>query len=122
MRRLWLTFLTAFALAASGVSSAMAMQDCPMQAEMAQAAAAQAAPAHDCCPDQNKLDDGQGQQQHDMDGCLMGMACRAAPAMAPSVAPIVLPAATLVLDAPILTVPAAARGPLQELFRPPRSI
>ena len=93
-----------------------------MRAEAAQVAAAAGASAHDCCPDQDKPDDGQGQQQHDMDGCLMGMACRTAPAVAPSVAPILLPAAALVLDAPILAAPAAANGPLQELFRPPRSI
>lgn len=120
MRRFWLSFLTAFALAASGVSPVMAMQDCPMRAEAAQAVA-HSAPAHDCCPDQEKSDDGQGQQQHDLDGCLMGMACRTAPAVAPCVAPIVLPAAAMVLDAPILAVPAAATGPLQELFRPPRT-
>ncbi len=90
---------------------------------MAEAAAlADDAPAHDCCPDQDKPDDGQDQSQHGMDGCLMGMACRTAPVVAPSVAPILLPAAALVLNAPILTAPAAANGPLQELFRPPRSI
>lgn len=114
MRRIWLSLLTAFALAASGVS-ASAAQACPMQ----QAMAAQA--QHDCCPDENG-DQNQSQQQHDMDGCMMGMSCRTAPAVAPTFAPIALPNATLRLSQPIWSEPANLNGPLQQLFRPPRTI
>lgn len=115
MRRTWLTLLTVFALAASGASAAMAADACPML----QAAAVQA--QHDCCPDQGG-DKNQPQQQHDMDGCAMGMACRTAPAVAPSVAPVALANATILVSAPILSEPAKLSGPLQELFRPPRTI
>jgi hypothetical protein len=116
MRRFWLTFLTAFALAASGVSTAMAVEDSPMM----QAAVAEA--EHDCCPDEGGGDQNQPeQQQHDMDGCAMGMACRTAPAVAPTLAPIALSNATILKSQPILSEPAKLSGPLQELFRPPRS-
>ena len=117
MRRFWLTILTAFALLAGGLSPAMAMSDCPMISEAAQVSA-----AHDCCPDEQKPAGGQDQQRHDMDGCMMGMACRTAPAVAPTVAPIERPVSALLLDAPVLDAPPAAAGPLEELFRPPRSI
>lgn len=116
MRRLWLTFLTAFALAASGVSAAMAAEACPMP----QAAAAQA--QHDCCPDEGGADKNQPQQQHDVDGCMMGMACRTAPAVAPTLAPVALSNATILMLRPILSEPAKPSGPVQQLFRPPRTI
>lgn len=114
MRRLWLTLLTAFALAASGVAAATADEGCPMQ----QTAAAQ----HDCCPDQGGDQKDQPQQQHDMDGCMMGMACRTAPAVAPTLAPIALSNATILMSQPMLSEPAKPSGPLQQLFRPPRTI
>ena len=117
MRRFWLTILTAFALLASGLSPAMAMSDCPMMAETAPVSA-----AHDCCPDEQKPAGDQDQQRHDMAGCVMGMACRTAPAVTPTIAPIGLPVSTLLLDAPLVVAPAAPAGPLEELFRPPRSI
>lgn len=116
MRRLWLTFLTAFALAASGISTAVAAEACPML----QAAAAQV--EHDCCPDEGRADQNQPQQQHDMDGCMMGMACRTAPAVAPTLAPIALSNATILMSQPLMSEPAKASGPLQQLFRPPRTI
>lgn len=116
MRRLWLSFLTAFALAASGISAAAAAQACPML----QAAAAQA--AHDCCPDEAGGEQNQPQQQRDMDGCMMGMACRIAPAVAPTLAPIALSNATILMSQPVLSEPANLSGPLQQLFRPPRTI
>lgn len=117
MRQLWLTFLTAFALAASGVSAAIAAEACPML----EAAAVQA--QHDCCPDDGGPDKNQPQQQqHDMDGCMMGMACRTAPAVAPTLAPIALTNATILMSRPIASEPAKASGPLQNLFRPPRTI
>ncbi len=117
MRRLWLTFLTVFALAASGLASAMAAEACPMM----QATAAQA--EHDCCPDEGGASKDQPQQQqHDMDGCMMGMACRTAPAVTPSPAPIALPNMAILLSGSVMREPAELSGPLQQLFRPPRSI
>ncbi|MGE0045140.1 MAG: hypothetical protein AB7T08_05215 [Hyphomonadaceae bacterium] len=117
MRRFWLTLLTAFAFLAGALAPAMAMSDCPMMAEAAQVAA-----AHDCCPDEQKPAGDQDQPRHDMDGCMMGMACRTVSAVTPTIAPTALPVSALVLDAPVVDAPAAASGPLQELFRPPRSI
>ena len=116
MRRFWLTLLTAFALAASGFSTAMAAEPCPML----QAAATEA--QHDCCPDEGGADKNQPQQQHDMDGCMMGISCRAAPAVAPTLAPIALSNATVLMSRPSLSEPAKASGPLEQLFRPPRTI
>jgi len=114
VRHLLLTLLTAFALAASGLASASATFACPM--------AEAAAQAHDCCPDDGGADKNQPLEQHDMDGCMMGMACRTAPAVAPSVAPIALTNATILATAPRLSEPAKLSGPLQQLFRPPRTI
>jgi len=116
MRRVWLTLLTAFALSASGISAAMAAESCPMQ----QAEAAQG--QHDCCPDQAGQKNQPADQQHDMDGCMMGMACRTAPAVAPTFAPMSLPTATIRMAASMLREPAELNGPLQQLFRPPRTI
>lgn len=116
VRHVLLTLLTAFALAASGLAPASAF-DCPM----AVAAAAQAS-AHDCCPDEGGDKNQPQQQQHDMDGCMMGMACRTATAVAPSVAPIALSNATIIASAPVASEPANLSGPLQQLFRPPRTI
>lgn len=114
MRRIWLSLLTAFALAASGVS-ASATEACPMlQAMEVQA-------QHDCCPDQGG-DKNQPLEQHDMDGCMMGMSCRSAPAVAPTFAPISLPNAAILMSRAIVSEPAKLSGPLQQLFRPPRTI
>lgn len=116
VRHVLLTLLTAFALAASALAPASAL-DCPMAAS----AAAQAT-AHDCCPDEGGDRNQPQRQQRDMDGCMMGMSCRVAPAVAPSVAPIALPNALILPSAPPLTEPANLSGPLQQLFRPPRTI
>lgn len=78
---------------------------------------------HDCCPDEDsKQEQPEQQQQHDMDGCLMGMACRTGPAVAPTFAPIALPKAAILMSAPLMNEPAELSGPLQQLFRPPRTI
>ncbi|WP_135209755.1 hypothetical protein [Vitreimonas flagellata] len=113
MRRVWITILVAFALTASGVANAMAAQDCPMQS-------AAGAAVHDCCPE-NQQPSKPDQDQHDMDGCLMGMACRAGPVAGPFVAPVRLPIAVISVSEPIISEPAAPSGPLQQLFRPPRT-
>jgi len=114
VRHVLLTLLVAFALTASGLVSASAFA-CPMAVEAA-------ASAHDCCPDDGGADKNQPQQRHDMDGCMTGMSCRTAPAVAPTFAPIALPNATLRLSQPISSEPANLNGPLQQLFRPPRTI
>lgn len=114
MRRIWLTVFLTFALTASSVANAMAAQNCPMQSAATVA-------VHDCCPE-NQQPSKPDQDQHDMDGCLMGMACRAGPVVAPSVAPIRLPTAVISVSEPIVSEPATRSGPLQQLFRPPRTI
>ena len=114
MRRLWLTFITAFALAAGGVANASATA-CPM--EQGQVAAA---PTHDCCPDNHPADH-QTPQNHNMDGCLMGAACGAVHAIAPATASGLV-ARTVALKQPLVNEVRAPAGPLQDLFRPPRSI
>ena len=43
-------------------------------------------------------------------------------AVAPTLAPIVLSNATILMSQPSLSEPAELSGPLQELFRPPRTI
>lgn len=86
---------------------------------MMQAAAVET--SHDCCPDEGGQKD-QPQQQHDMDGCMMGMACRTAPAVAPTLEPIALVNAAVIMSRPTLSEPAKPSGPLQQLFRPPRTI
>lgn len=113
MHHVLLTLLVAFALSASGLASASEFA-CPMAAEAAVS-------AHDCCPDEGGGDKNQPQQQHDMDGCMMGMVCRTAPAVAPTSAPISLPNATIIMSAPVAREPANLGGPLQQLFRPPRT-
>lgn len=87
---------------------------------MMQAAAAQS--EHACCPDEGGVPQDQPKEQHDMDGCMMGMTCRTAPAVAPSLAPIALPSTTIFLSGSVMREPAKLSGPLQELFRPPRHI
>jgi hypothetical protein len=115
MRRLWLILLTAFALVATGYSSALAAEACPMM----QATSLET--AHDCCPDEGSQKN-HPSQQHDRDGCMMGMSCRTAPAIALTLAPIALPNATILMSAPRVSEPAKLGGPPQELFRPPRTI
>ncbi len=110
MHRVWLALLLAFALAAGGVSSAAAPA-CPME---------QAGAAHDCCPDDQPSND-EGSPQ-DMEACVMGAACRAAPAVAPTLAPLLLPSGAVSVSQPTLGEPAPPSGPLQQLFRPPRTI
>jgi hypothetical protein len=114
VRHVLLTLLTVFAFAASGLVSVSAFA-CPMAVEAA-------ASAHDCCPDEGGGDNNQPQQQNDLDGCMMGMACRTAPAVAPTLAPIALSNATILVSQPVMSEPAKASGPLQQLFRPPRTI
>lgn len=114
MRRFGLSFLMAFALAATGYAGA-AMLACPMNAGLEAAA-----PAHDCCPDDQKP--ANPAPEHQKGDCMMGTACRSASAVAPSAAPALMTAAILVLDQPIVGEAAPRAGPLQELWRPPRTI
>lgn len=111
MRRVWLTILTAFALAVSGVANAAAAPACPMQMSSS-------ASDHDCC-DENGVPSDEGSDK--TSGCMVGMACRSAPAVAPTLAPLLLPSAAVRVSQPILSEPVAPSGPLQQLFRPPRT-
>lgn len=87
---------------------------------MAQVASVQA--PHDCCPDETGTDKNQPVGQHEMNDCTMGIACRTTPAVTPTFAPISLLNATILMSEPRLSEPAKLSGPLQQLFRPPRSI
>jgi hypothetical protein len=116
MARVWLALILAFALATGGVASAFAAE-CPMEQ-------AQVVSVHDCCPDNAGGSHGQPQQDQRQrsDACLFGMACRTAPAMAPTFASIVLSQPGIRVAQPIASEPAKPSGPLQQLFRPPRTI
>jgi hypothetical protein len=115
MRRFWLTILMAFALTAGGYANAVAAQACPMEAP--------AASAHDCCPDDNKSRDVPADHsEKGMAGCVMGQACRTAPAVTPTLAPIQLSSVTIQVSPPVLVNPAPARAPLSQHWRPPRFV
>ncbi|HWA21925.1 MAG TPA: hypothetical protein VG735_05975 [Caulobacterales bacterium] len=116
MARVWLTLILAFALATGGIASAFAAE-CPMEQ-------AQVVSVHDCCPDSAGANRGQPQQNQKQkaDACLFGMACRTAPAMAPTFASLMLSQPGLRIAQPIASEPAKPSGPLQQLFRPPRTI
>jgi hypothetical protein len=115
MHRFWLTILMALALATGGFANAQMAFACPMQTTTVA--------VHDCCPDgsthkQSPSDDGSKK----MSGCFVGQACRSAPAVAPTMAPLRVSAIGIRMTRPLLDYSAPASGPLQELFRPPRSI
>lgn len=114
MRRFWLSVLLTIALGVGNVAGASAAQDCPMQ----RAAAA----SHDCCPDDAGSNAPNGPEKPDIGACVLGMACRPAPAITPAVTPVLAAAAALDVSQPNLGDAAPPSGPLQELFRPPRSI
>ncbi len=120
MRRLWLTILMAFALTLGGYANALAAQACPMEAPREAAAVA----SHDCCPDDETSQGGAPteQSQKGMAGCVMGQACRTAPALTPSLAPIRLSSVTIPVSQPIVVNPAPARAPLSKHWRPPRLV
>lgn len=113
MRRAWLTLLLAFSLAASGLAGVAMAADCPM------AAAAQ----HDCCPD----GDAPNAPAHedmpgDMDTCVMGLACRAAPIAMPTAEPSLATPVFIRLAQPVMGGATSPSGPLAEFWRPPRTI
>lgn len=111
MARAWITFILAIALSLGGAAQAFAA-NCPMQ--QAQTV------AHACCPDAAKSSQGQHQRQKS-DGCVFGMACRAPAAIEPTLAPVRLLAQVIVAPNARLGEPAPPSGPLQQLFRPPRT-
>ncbi len=115
MRRFWLTILMAFALVAGGYANALAAQACPMEAP--------AAASHDCCPDGDRSQDVPADQnQKGMAGCVMGQACRTAPALTPTLAPIRLASVVIPVSQPVVVNPAPARAPLSKHWRPPRFV
>lgn len=113
MARFWLTLIVAFALAASGTAQAFAA-NCPMQQ-------APTVASHACCPDAAKSNQSQ-QQKQKPDGCVFGMACRAPAAIEPTLAPVRLLSQAIVAPNARVGEPAPPSGPLQQLFRPPRTI
>jgi hypothetical protein len=119
MRRFWLTILLTIALGVGSVANAAAAHHCPMQqaGSMEQAVVM----AHDGCMDGAPGAPG-APDQRDMDDCVMGMACRTAPTLQLSVPLVVLRAIGVRLTQPIETEAPPPSGPLQDLFRPPRTI
>lgn len=123
MRRPWLTFLLTIALGVGGVASAWAAGGCPMQQAPASASTAE----HECCPEAASAADQQGPNQQaperrDIGDCVIGMACRPAPAVQASVPPLEFHANGVTLSQPLDAAAAPPSGPLQDLFRPPRTL
>lgn len=119
MRRFWFCLLVAAALASSGVASALAWTNCPL---LERAAQHNAGSGHDCCPDERAPGAPVQQPSKQMGNCIMGHACRAAPAMTPTVAPMPMAAPLILPHAPIISdTGAVARAP-DAFWRPPRTI
>lgn len=119
MRRFWLSLLMVIALASGGVANAMVMADCPM---LAQASAQPAMSAgHDCCPDDAPAspDDQPAKQMGD---CAMAQACRAGPAVAPTIEPVSLIVSAIVVREPVMSDKGLISRAPDEFWRPPRTI
>ncbi len=109
MHRFWLTLLMAFAMVTSGLSAAVAEPVCPMQSS--------ASASHDCCDEQGD----EGGPVKKMDGCMMGQTCRTPPTVMPTVEPLRLVLAAVVIDLPIIQPAAATDARPNEFWRPPRT-
>lgn len=113
MRRVLLTLLLAFAVAAGGLISASAAAACPMLVQVA---------PHDCCPgDQEPADDGGAPAKGAMDCALMQL-CRAAPAVETGTSDLAAPFSGAMTQAAPLIQPAPRLAPLVGVFRPPRPL
>ena len=119
MRPVWVTLFVVFAFAASSVAGAAAMSACLMNAASPPVTMVS---EHHCCPNNHGTNNKSAPQNHKMDGCLIGMVCGSAPVVAPASQSIQLSSISFVLTRPILGEPAPPSGPLQELFRPPRTV
>ena len=119
MRRLWLSLLMVIALASGGVANAMVMADCPM---LAQASAQHEMGAgHDCCPDEAPAAPDE-QPAKKMGDCAMAQACRAGPAMAPSIEPVSFIVTAIVVREPVMSDKSMISRAPDEFWRPPRTI
>ncbi|MCL4716329.1 MAG: hypothetical protein KJZ75_15580 [Hyphomonadaceae bacterium] len=115
MRRFWLSLLMVIALASGGVANAMVMADCPMLAQ------AQMGAGHDCCPDgAPAAPDEQPAKQ--MGDCAMAQACRAGPAVTPSVEPVSFIDSAIVVREPVMSDKSLISRAPDEFWRPPRTI
>lgn len=118
MRRFCLSLLMVIALASGGVANAIVMADCPM---LAQAwAQSVVSPGHDCCPDAPAAPDDQPTKQ--MGDCAMGQACRAGPAVAPTIEPVSLIVSMVVVREPLMSDTGIVSRAPDEFWRPPRTI
>ena len=119
MRRFWLSLLMVIALASGGVANAMVMADCPMLAQAS--AQPEMGAGHDCCPeDAPAAPDEQPSKQ--MGDCAMAQACRAGPAMAPTIEPVSLIVSAIVVREPVMTDKGLISRAPDEFWRPPRTI
>ena len=118
MRRLWLSLLMVIALASGGVANAVVMADCPM---LAQASAQPEMGGHDCCPDDAPAAPDQ-QPAKKMSDCAMAQACRAGPAMAPSIEPVSFIVTAIVVREPVMSDKSMISRAPDEFWRPPRTI
>jgi hypothetical protein len=117
MRQFGLSMLMVIALAASGVANAMSYVDCPM---LAVAAGQVSASSHDCCPEGAPATPSD-EAPAKMTGCLVGQACRSAPAITPSLAPLRVAAPALQTKVALITDPALASRAPDAFWRPPRT-
>jgi hypothetical protein len=110
------------ALASGGVANAMVMADCPMLAQ----ASAQSAMSpgmsngHDCCPDDAPAAPAD-QPAKKMSDCAMAQACRAGPAVTPTIEPVSYIVSFFVVREPLLPDKSVASRAPDEFWRPPRT-
>ena len=119
MRKLGLSLLMVIALASGGVANAMVMADCPMLAQAS--AQPEMGAGHDCCPDDAPAAPDQ-QPAKKMGDCAMAQACRAGPALAPSVEPVSLIVSAIVVREPVMSDKSLISRAPDEFWRPPRTI
>lgn len=118
MRRFWPSLVVVVALASGGIANAMVMADCPMLERVADAAMSG---EHACCPDDTPAAPSE-QPAKQMGDCAMGQACRAGPAMAPTIEPVsIVLQAIVARDSVVSDTGAASRAP-DAFWRPPRTI
>lgn len=120
MRRIWLSLLLAVSLALGATADAWASQDCPYKAAPA---------AHDCCPDGDAMTGGSamgGDQpahpEKPVKDCRIGQACRANPAVAPSLQAVSV-VVEMTVSQPVDRHQAGApAAPTSAFWRPPRTV
>lgn len=119
MRRFWLSLLMVIALASGGVANAMVMADCPMLTQAS--AQPEMSAGHDCCPDDAPAAPDE-QPAKQMGDCAMAQACRAGPALTPSVEPVSFIVSTIVVREPVMSDKSMISRAPDEFWRPPRTI